>query len=158
MSSYEFNVETKEALIYDRYPRPADHVCKHIVLTTHTVSLTSHHRRMVRERHANHFKRKSSIPIQILKSHHLSRSSLLLFFFYLNFFALRSSSSFSSTSSSSSSSSSQQKLYLRVAHCSEHIAQNLMSFIKAPVPCFCLNCLSADTYDSSGYSLCRVAA
>jgi|LauGreDrversion2_6_1035139.scaffolds.fasta_scaffold372060_1 hypothetical protein len=68
MSLYEFNVETKEAPIYDQYPRPADHVCKHILLMTRTVSLTSHHRRVVRERHANHFKRKSSsIPIQILK-------------------------------------------------------------------------------------------
>jgi hypothetical protein len=89
MTLYEFNVETKEALIYYRYPRPADHVCKHILLMTRTVSLTSHHRRVVRERHANHFKRKSSsIPIQILKWHHLSRSSLLLFFFYLYFFSL----------------------------------------------------------------------
>ena len=89
ISLYEFNVETKEAPIYDQYPRPADHVCKHILLMTRTVSLTSHHRRVVRERHANHFKRKSSsIPIQILKWHHLSRSSLLLFFFYLSFLSL----------------------------------------------------------------------
>ena len=62
---------------------------QHILLTTRTASLTSHHRRMVRERHANHFKRKSSsIPIQIFKWHHLSRSSLLLFFFYLHFLSL----------------------------------------------------------------------
>ena len=62
---------------------------QHILLTTRTASLTSPHRRVVRERHANHFKRKSSsIPIPILKWHHLSRSSLLLFFFYLYFFSL----------------------------------------------------------------------
>ena len=37
MSSYEFNVEAKEAPIYDR---PADHVRKYILLTTRTASLT----------------------------------------------------------------------------------------------------------------------
>ena len=82
----------------------------------------------------------------------------------LTFFSLLllSSSSPSSTSSSSSSSSSQQKLYLHVAHCSEHIASGKFNvvyfFIKAPVPCCCLYCLSADTYNSSGYSLCLVVA
>ena len=47
-------------------------------------------------------------------------------------------------------------------HCSEHIASANFNvvyfFIKALVPCCCLHCPSADTYDSSGYLVCHIYA
>ena len=51
---------------------------------------------------------------------------------------------------------------LRRFCCRSHIASAKFNFVyffvKAPVPCYCLNCPSADIFDSSGCLLCHVSA